>query len=169
MHATSITPRSLLHVRGKSHTSWNSVNLAEGSCSVPALFIFSLSSDAIITPQSSITLEGNVLDLVCLKEQDFVFYSVDTTHQPLSSNIDVNDQDEIVPRAIGVLRYNSETTSYEKIVTPSPDLALAMESAIRNQSSVSEVPKAKGQSTRDFFYGLESLRKRGSEEQNDID
>jgi len=148
---------------------FNYVVVANIMCSVPALFMFSLSPGNIIEPNGSVSLEGNVLDVVCLKGWDYIVYSMDTIHKPFSTTVTADDQDQIVRFAIGAVRFNSAISSYEKIVAPIRNLVTVMERVIKTQPSVSQEAKAKGRSTKELLYGLESLRKRGSDEQNDID
>jgi len=137
--------------------------------SVPALFLYRLRPNGTMTFEGSISLEGNVLDVVFLKERHSIIYSMDTIHKPMSTTVVACDQDQTVRPVIGVLRFNSDISSYEKILKPTGSFVAAMYDVINDQTSGSQEAKVEGKSIRDLLYGLESLRKRGTEEYNDID
>lgn len=122
-----------------------------------------------MTFEGSISLEGNVLDVVFLKEQHSIIYSMDTIHRPMSTTVVACDQDQTVRPVMGVLRFNSDISSYEKVVKPTGSFVAAIQDIINNHTSGSQEAKVEGRSTRDLLYGLESLRKRGTEGYNDID
>jgi hypothetical protein len=136
--------------------------------SVPALFLYRLRPNGTMTFEGSISLEGNVLDVVFLKERHSIIYSMDTIHKPMSTTVVACDQDQTVRPVIGVLRFNSDISSYEKILKPTGSFVAAMYDVINDQTSGSQEAKVEGKSIRDLLYGLESLRKRGTEEYNDI-
>ncbi len=115
-------------------------------------------------------LEGNVIDVVVIQDQGAVVYSMDTVHKAFSTTTVASDQAQKKRFAIGVMKITQNAMS-EMFMQQGqdPQLVTAMEQCIQRQSFIHENPTAKGKSMRDLLYGLESLRKRGGEEQNDRD
>ena len=112
-------------------------------------------------------LEGNVIDVAVIQDQRAVVYSVDTVHEPFSTTMVTNDQAQKERSTIGLMKI-TQNANVEMCMQQHqhPQLITAMEQCIQRQSFIYENSMAKGKSMRDLLYGLESLRKRGGEEQN---
>lgn len=137
--------------------------------SIPALFYFRM--DIEVEKMEYVgtcgPLIGNVIDVVAVQDQGAVVYSMDTVHEAFSTSTVANDQAQKERSIIGVTKITQNTMS-EMCLQQSQHLQLvtAMEQCIQRQSVIHENSTAKGKSMRDLLYGLESLRKRGGEEQN---
>ena len=134
---------------------------------MPALFIFRLDPDATLTFENVVPLDGNVLDVIFIRKASLIIYSMDILYKPFSTTVMANDDDLVVRPAIGVLQYRFDKASYERLFMPGADLCSTMQRAIKNRPFVQEKSNAKGRSIGDLLYGLESLRKRASEEDYD--
>lgn len=94
---------------------------------------------------------------------------MDTIHKPFSTSVTADDQDQNVHSATGALRYNLGGAPNEAVTKSNGKLIAAMARAIEKEPSVLPEPTAQGRSIKELLYGLEGLRKRGTEEQEDID
>lgn len=137
--------------------------------SVPALFHFRMDIEVekMIYVGTYGPLNGNVIDVVAIQDQGAVVYSMDTVHEAFSTTTLANDRAQKECSTIGVMKITQNAMS-EMCLQQGQHLQLvtAMEHCIQRQSFIHENSTAKGKSMRDLLYGLESLRKRGGDEQN---
>lgn len=137
--------------------------------SIPALFHFrmDIELEELGYVKTYGPLEGNVIDVVAIPDQGAVVYSMDTLHEAFSTTTVANDQAQKERLPIGVMKITQDAMSEMCLQQcQHPQLVTAMEQCIQRQSFIHENSTAKGKSMRDLLYGLESLRKRGGEEQN---
>lgn len=112
--------------------------------------------------ERTVSLQGNVLDVVFIRHLDTIFYSMDPLHQPFSTTIVGNDQMSNPELTVGALNLKHE--GWRKDTGPSEKLVSALENCLENQPDVLQNGTAKGSSMRELLYSLENLRKRGSED-----
>ena len=139
------------------------------SHSIPALFHFRM--DIQVEELEYVgtygPFKGNVIDVIAIQDQEAVVYSMDTVHEAFSTITVANDQAQRERSSIGVMKITQNAMSDMCLQqSQHPQLVTAMEQCIERQSFIHENSTAKGKSMRDLLYGLESLRKRGGEEQN---
>ena len=137
--------------------------------SIPALFHFCIDTEVEKMEYMGTygPLKGNVIDVAVIQDQGVVVYSMDTVHEAFSTTTVANDQAQKERFAIGVMKITQNAMSEMCMQQRQhPQLVTAMEQCIQRQSFIHENSTAKGKSMRDLLYGLESLRKRGGEEQN---
>lgn len=135
---------------------------ANVTLSMPALFMFSLGTDEMLSFQRYIAVEGNVIDVVFIEHGKFILYSMDTVHAPSSTTtIDINHGQNARP-PVGLLK--SINLDWEKDSGSYKHLIESMQTCLGTLSDLQPKGTAKGRSLRDLLYNLESLRKRGSDE-----
>lgn len=135
-------------------------------CSVPALFIFTLGEKAHIEVNTTIHTESNVIGLTVLRDQSSVVYSMDTFHQAFST--DAQDTGKQISRSlVGSLNYCTESQTWQENRALQSKLVAATSDWADSHLHVPQAVATEGKSLTDLLYGLESLRKRGSE--NEID
>ena len=117
---------------------------------------------------ASIPTESNVIDLTVLHSQSSIVYSMDTSHQAFSKDA-LGDSEKSNSRSlVGSLRYCTDSKIWKANEALQGNLAAAMR---ERADSILHAPKAgaaKGKSLTELLYGLESLRKRGSENETDV-
>ena len=155
-----------------SHASALTIRVLMIYHSIPALFHFRMDTEVEKMEYMGTygPLEGNVIDVVVIQDQGAVVYSMDTVHKAFSTTTVASDQAQKERLTVGVMKI-TQNVMPEMFMQQrqDPQLVTAMEQCIQRQSFVHENLAAKGKSMRDLLYGLESLRKRGGEEQNDRD
>lgn len=127
---------------------------------LPALFIFSLDSDAKMSLRKCFALHGNVIDLVVLKDRREVIYSTDHYHVS-SSTTKVASLEEQMSRplmgsiSLGQSGHWKQTNVFEETL-----------GEIRNAEAIelSSSNLIGGKPLSEFLYNIESLRKHGQEE-----
>ena len=130
--------------------------------SIPALFIFSLGTNATISFKSCIPVEGNILDVVFIESQGSFLYSMDVVHAPLSKVAIQADRERKLCKAVGLLEV--ETLGHDNCSGRNKQLIENMEECIDSQSDIPQDGTAKGKSMKELLYNLESLRKRDPED-----
>ena len=135
--------------------------------SLPVILIFALGSNAIMKLRSSVSVDGNVLDMVYLRKGSIMF-SMDTIHEPGSTTILAADDHRRRPVA-GLQVNRSELSASLPQMDPRDGLLAAMDRCFELQTSIYQEATGKGRSTRELLYGLEGLRKRASEDHNDVE
>ena len=129
---------------------------------VPALFVFSLSSDAMLDFQTSISLEGNVIDLTIVNNQRSILYSMDAIHTPFSTGtIEASEAGKTRP-FVGLLE--STKLGWKQGTACKMDLIENMEEILKSRPFTPESKLAKGRSMKELLYNLENLRKTESED-----
>ena len=130
---------------------------------VPALFTFTLGEKGELQFHASIHTESNVLDLTLLGNQSSVVYSMDTSHQAFSTATLV-DTDNLDSRSlVGTLSYCSDSKTWKVNGSLQKNLVEAMRGCAQSNLPALQTRAAKEKSLTELLYGLESLRKRGSD------
>ena len=130
---------------------------------MPALFTFTLGQDGEIHPHESIYTESNVIDMTLLPDQTSVVYSMDICHEAFSTDA-TTDNEPSDPRSLmGSLSYCRDSKTWKANDSLQAKLVGATRECADSNLNAPQVTAAKGKSFTELFYGLESLRKRGSE------
>lgn len=129
---------------------------------VPALFQFSVDSNATLSHTSSCALESNVIDVVYMPQSESLIYSMDAVHQPFSTTVVASAAQQKSRPSVGAM--HATELGLEKDCESIRSLVAMMQSCLDNQPCVSEDGESKGTSMRELIYSLENLRKRVSED-----
>ena len=133
------------------------------SCRVPAIFSFTLGEKGHMQFNTSIYTESNVIDLTVLRKQESVMYSMDTFHQAFSTHALADTGEGSSRNLVGAMIYCAESKSWKVNEVLQANLAVTMRECADSNPDVPRVEVPKGSSLVDLLYGLEGLRKRGSE------
>ncbi|KAL2041451.1 hypothetical protein N7G274_005833 [Stereocaulon virgatum] len=131
---------------------------------IPALFIFSLHSNAEVLFMGTIPLSGNIIDFVFLDNQGSILYSLDPIHEPFSTTKVVEEREQQMRPLVGEVLVEWRADPPEMIEGRYGMLVGSMDRCVRRQAFVEVEAKGKGRSMRELLYGLEGLRKRVGEE-----
>ncbi len=131
---------------------------------VPGLFMFLVDSDANVSFKASVSLEGNVIDVMFIPQIESVVYSMDAMHQPFSTTTLANAEEQESRPSVGAVQANK--LGWEKESEATRGLVASMRKQLDNQPNALQDGKTKGGSVRELLYNLESLRKRSSEDDN---
>ena len=112
---------------------------------------------------TSIHTESNVLDLTLLRNQNSVVYSMDTSRQAFSTEASPDTAESNSRSLVGSLSYCTGGTTWEMNEALQADLVATMRECANSNLHVPQTTEAKGKSSTEVLYGLESLRKRGAE------
>ena len=108
--------------------------------------------------------ESNVIDLTVLREQKSVIYSMDTFHQAFSTYALADTGERNSRSLVGSLIYSADSKRWKVNEVVQANLVAAMRECSDSNLDVPDVvEESKGRSLVDLLYGLEGLRKRGSE------
>lgn len=135
---------------------------------VPALFIFTLGVNVQMKFNASIHTQGNVIALTVLRNQSSVVYSMDTLHQSFSTDASADTGEQRSRSLVGSLTYRMDTETWEENQTLQANLVAATRECADSHASIPQAGTAKGKPLTELLYGLESLRKRGSEKETDV-
>jgi hypothetical protein len=124
---------------------------------IPALLIFSLSTEGVVFHRQNIVLEGNLLD-VATCDRNSIIYSMDNAHRPLTRA--VTDIDGTRP-VIGTYGYGPDHWSREGPLVPTVD---AINQWSLSQRDLSQAGETKPVVSSELLYSIESLRKRAGQE-----
>ncbi|KAL6715937.1 tRNA (guanine-N(7)-)-methyltransferase non-catalytic subunit trm82 [Lecanora helva] len=129
---------------------------------IPALFFFSLGVDEILKFDRLIVLDANVIDVLFLRNEETVLYSMDTVHRPLSmTTVNVDGGPQTLP-SVGLLTFGK--LGWERRGDHQKHLIDNMEYCLAAQPDLPQNSTAKGKSMKELLYSLQSLRKRDAEE-----
>lgn len=117
---------------------------------------------------TSIHVDGNVIDLTVLPDQNSVVYSMDTSHQAFSTKASVETVKQSSRGLVGSLRYCTDSKTWKENEALQANVIAATRECADSHLYVPQAGAAEGKSLTELFYGLESLRKRGSEIETDI-
>lgn len=115
---------------------------------------------------ATIQTPSNVIDLALLRNQSSVVYSMDTFHQPFSTDASA-DIGKLNP-PLGSLSYVTESRTWQVIEALQANLVTATRECAERNLRAPGIGTANGKSLTELLYGLESLRKRGSENETDV-
>ena len=130
---------------------------------VPALFIFTLGVSAQMQFSTITHTESNVIDVTVLRNQSSVVYSMDTCHQAFSTDALADTGKRSSRSLMGSLSYYTDSKTWKENQALQANLAAATKECADSQLHVPQQGAAKEKSFTELLYGLESLRKRGSE------
>lgn len=132
-------------------------NLTNSNVRVPALLSFSVSEDSMVGVCDCIATESNVINISTLGGSDTVLYSMDIYHKPFST-ADKSSKEDLVSRAMfGSARMGNTIGNGTK--GGHQELVRRLNEWAQRQGQI-EHSGRKG-----YTYSLESLRKRGNEEE----
>ena len=130
---------------------------------VPALFIFTLEEKGEVQFHTSISTESHVIDLTILRNQASVVYSMDTSHQASSTDVPADSKTSSAQHLVGSLSYCIDSKNWKVNESLQANLDRAMRECADANPNVSQIGAAKEKPITELLYGLESLRKRGSD------
>ena len=113
--------------------------------------------------KSSIQVESNVVGLAVLRNQNSIVYSMDTFHQAFSTDAPADPEKQISRSLVGFLNYCTDSNKWEENQSLQENLVAATRECADSRLLVPQAEAAQGKSLTELLYGLESLRKRGSE------
>ena len=88
---------------------------------------------------------------------------MDTSRQAFSTDASPDTAESNSRSLVGSLSYGTDGTTWKINEALQADLVAAMRERANSNSHVPQIKEAKGKSLTEVFYGLESLRKRGAE------
>ncbi|KAL9634608.1 MAG: hypothetical protein Q9164_003992 [Protoblastenia rupestris] len=135
---------------------------------LPALFIFTFSTDARIRYLETQTIPANVIDMIVLPDRHSILCSLDTIHEPFSTTVIVKNLIESTNPCVVAKHFRLESKSFEPDVNLHKQLVPAIESCAKGHPYAEQKNVAKGRSLKELLYGLESLRKRASDDAHDV-
>ena len=115
---------------------------------------------------ATIQTPSNVIDLALLRNQSSVVYSMDTFHQAVSTDASA-DIGKLNP-PVGSLSYVTESKTWKVNEALQANLVAGMRECAERNLHPPGIGTANGKSLTELLYGLESLRKRGSENETDV-
>ena len=134
---------------------------------VPALFVFTVGEKGAMVFNTSICTESNVVGLTVLRNHNSIIYSMDTLHRAFSTDLIASTEKGDSRSMVGSLIYCTDTDTWKENEGLQETLTVAMRECAESNLGISQAGVAKGKSVTELLYGLESLRKRGSE--NEVD
>ena len=117
---------------------------------------------------TSIHTESNVIDVTVLRDQSSVVYSMDTSHQAFSIDVLANPETQSSRSLMGSLSYDMDSKAWRQNQTLQANLVAATKECADSQLHLPQPGAAREKSLTELLYGLESLRKRGSEIEIDV-
>lgn len=135
---------------------------------VPALFMFTLGGSAHIEANTTIHTESNVIGLTVLRHLSSVVYSMDTYHLAFSTDAPADTGKQISRSLVGSLSYCTDSQTWKENRALQAKLVAATRDWADSHLHVPQAVATKGKLLTELLYGLESLRKRGSENEIDV-
>ena len=117
---------------------------------------------------TTIRTESNIIDVTVLHNQSSIVYSMDTSRQAFSIDALADIEKQSSRSFVGSLSYYTDSKTWEENHALQADLVAATKECADSQLHVPQPGAAKEKSLTELFYGLESLRKRGSEFETDL-
>ena len=130
---------------------------------MPAFFIFTLEEKGEVQFHTNISTESNVIDLTVLRNKSSVVYSMDTSHQASSTDVPADFCTSSSQRLMGSLSYCTDSKSWKVNEFLQANLDRAIRECADASPDISQTRAAKEKPITELLYGLESLRKRGSD------
>jgi hypothetical protein len=137
---------------------------ADITYSIPGLFMFLVDSDAKISFEASIHLEGNVIDVVFIPQSKSIVYSVDAVHQPFSTTTKASAEEQDSRPSVGVVQ--ATKLGWERKAEGTGGLIAVMQKQLETQRNNLQDGTMEERSIRELLYNIASLRKRNSENEN---
>ena len=117
---------------------------------------------------ASIPTESNVIDLIVLRDQCSVVYSMDTSRQAFSTDALADTGKQSSRSLVGSLSFCSDSQTWRDNKSLQENLVAATRKCADSHLHIPQVGAAEGESFKELLYGLESLRKRGSENETNL-
>ena len=117
---------------------------------------------------TSIRTESNVIDFALLPNQHSVVYSMDPSHQPFSTGVTTDTGKESSRSLVGSLNYCMKSKTWNENEDLQANLVKATRECACSHVNGSQTGADEGKPLTELVYGLESLRKRTSENETDI-
>ncbi len=117
---------------------------------------------------ASMHTESNVIDLTVLPDQISIVYSMDNSHQAFSTSAAVDSVKSNIRSLVGSVSYYIDSGTWKANEPLQTNLAIAMRECADSNRHGPQARVAQGKSLTELLYGLESLRKRGSENEADL-
>lgn len=130
---------------------------------VPGLFTFTLGEKGQMQFHASIHTESNVIDLTLLGNQSSVVYSMDTSHQAFSTDALVDTEQSNSRSLVGSVSYCPDSKTWKVNGSLQERLVEAMRGCAQGNLHAPHNKAAKEKPLTELLYGLESLRKRGAD------
>lgn len=133
------------------------------SCRVPGLFTFTLGEKGQMQFHASIHTEGNVIDSTLLGTQSSVVYSMDTSHQVFSTDALVDTEKSNSRSLVGSLSYCQDSKTWSVNGFLQEKLVESMRECAQSNLHAPQIRAVKEKPLTELLYSLESLRKRGAD------
>ena len=117
---------------------------------------------------ASIHTESNVIDLSVLRDQSAIVYAMDTCHQPFATDASAGTERQSPRSLVGSLSYCTDSDTWKEDKSLQANLVAASRECADSHPDAPQAGAAKGKSLTELLYGLESLRKRGSDNETDV-
>ena len=117
---------------------------------------------------ASMHTESNVIDLTVLPDQSSIIYSMDNSHQNSSTSAAADNVKSNTRSLMGSVSYCIDSGTWKANEPLQADLAIAMRACADSTPHVTQARVAKGKSLTELLYGMESLRKRETENETDV-
>lgn len=117
---------------------------------------------------ASIFTKSNVIDLTILHNQSSLVYSMDTSHQAFSTDASADIGNQSPSNLVGSLSYCSDSKTWKENQALQANLVAATRECADSHLNDPQAGTINGKSLTGLLYGLESLRKRGSENEIDL-
>lgn len=112
--------------------------------------------------------ESNVIDLTILRNQSSIVYSMDTSHQAFTTDALADSGKQSSRSLMGSLSYCADSDTWNENQALQANLVAATKECADSHKHARHAGTAKGKSPTELLYGLESLRKRGSENEANL-
>lgn len=139
------------------------------SLRVPGLFTFTLGEKGQMQFHASIHTESNVIDSTLVSNQSSVVYSMDPSHQAFSTDALVNTKIPNSRSLVGSLSYCPDSKTWKVNGSLQERLVEAMRECAQGNLQVPQIGAATEKPLTELLYGLESLRKRGADNNNEAE
>ena len=116
----------------------------------------------------SMHTESNVIDLTALRDRSCIVYSMDTSHQAFSTGAAADTVKSNKRSLVGSANYCIDSGIWKANEPLQTNLVVAMRECADSNPIMPQERVAKGKSLIELLYGLESLRKRGPENEMDV-
>ncbi|KAG8527047.1 uncharacterized protein KY384_008476 [Bacidia gigantensis] len=130
----------------------------------PAIFHFRMNAAETIEYWTTHRTEGNVISTVALPNSEGLLFSIDSLHIPFSTTIVSDRSDQNLQAYTGIVWSSLSSSPPQKALNTAQKLRLSLDACASEHDLVEQKNVAKGKSLQELLYGLEGLRKRGSDD-----
>ena len=121
------------------------------------MFYFSVSEDGIVGVCDCVATDSNVIDISYFGGSDTILYSMDIYHKPFSTTKASSEEDLVSRAMFGFTRLGSTIGNETKV--RDHEIVKRLNGWAQKQGQIEQM-RSEG-----YSYSLESLRKRGHEEE----